>query len=115
MLTGNWQLNLVTLITQLVCVIISAIIAIFAVEPAGKSLKEKKFVSASALEKVSKFNIKSLWIHGILIALSIICYLFVRGVVLNIVRIALVFACADLIFYFLFIYFGIYHLSTLKK
>ncbi len=115
MLTSGWQLNLVNLITQLVCVILTAVIAIFAVAPAGNSLKEKKFVSASALEKINKFNIKSLWIHGLLIAASIICYLFVRGTVLNVIRIVLVFACADLIFYFLFIYFGIHHLSTLKK
>ncbi len=115
MLTNSWQLNLVTLITQLVCVIISSVIGLFAVIPAGISLKEKKFVSASAMEIIGKFNVKSLWIHGIIIVLSIICYLFVRGVVLSIVRIALVFACADLIFYFLFIYFGIHYLSTLNK
>ncbi len=115
MLNSSWQLNLITLFAQLVCVILATVIALFAIIPVGKSLKEKKFISASALEKVSKFNVKSLWIHGILIVLSIICYLFAKGTFISIVRITLTFACANAIFYFLFLYFGIRILSDIKK
>ncbi len=111
MANASYQLNFVTLITMVVCLALASVFYLFAVSGVGASLKATKTVSASAMAKLNKFNVKAIWIHAIVLAISLICFLFVQGMVLYVARIALLFTCADFILYFLFVYFGIHTMA----
>jgi len=106
-LSASYQLNFVNLITMVVLLIFASAFYIAAIRPVGKSLKEKSGITFSAMEKLSKFNTKSLWIHALLLILALTCYMFAQGVFGFIVRITMLFAFVNVVAYFLFFYFGI--------
>ncbi len=115
LLNGSFQLSFTTLTSMLILIILATILSVFAIKGVGKSLKEKKIVSSSALTKLGKINVKSIWIHGAVIGITLICHLFATGMFLYIARIALIFACTNIITYFIFLYFGILTLAEAKK
>ena len=115
LLNGSFQLNFVTLGTMVVCLILGALLDYFAVLPVGVGLKNKKAVTTDAMAALNKFTVKEIWIHGLLFLITLICYLFARGVFMNIVRTFLIFICADFACYFIFLYFGVHTLSSSKE
>lgn len=114
MITSSYQLNFVTLITILVLLVLGAVLSLVALRPVGQSLKNNSRVSASAIEKLNKLNLKSVWIHAILLIVSLICIMFVRGNMMYVVRFSMVFAFANAATYFTFLYFGIRTLASNK-
>lgn len=115
MLNNGFMLNFFTLITMAVLMVIAAVIYMLALNPIGASLKEKKLITASALAKMLKFNLKSIWIHAAIFAIALICYMFARGNFFYIVKTVITFSVANLVLYYVFVAFGVKTLSEMKK
>lgn len=115
MLNSAFMLNFYTLAAMIVFAVIAAIIYIGALSPIGASYKEKNMISASALIKMKKFNLKSIWIHAAIFAVALICLMFARGDFFYIVKAALTFSVSNFVLYFVFLVFGVNTLAELKK
>lgn len=107
---GSFMLNVATLISFIVLLILSAVLMIQAVAPIGAMLKEGKNVSAG-FKALSKNAVRFTWIHALILALTILCLFFISGPAIYVVRCAMIFAAADFLLYFAFVYFGIYTLA----
>jgi len=107
MLTSSYQLNFITLITMCVVMILAAVLYVLPIRGIGQSLKEKKFVSAPAVAALNKYNLRILLIHAAILFVSLICFLFVKGNFMYVVRIAMLFSAVNAAAYFIFFYFGI--------
>lgn len=99
------MLTIATLITMVLLMAIAAIFYWNAVSD----------VNQNGLKSLSKANAKAIWLHAILFAISIIGWLFARGIWVYITKALLVFSCANFIFYFLFFVFGTYTYNEYKK
>ncbi len=72
-------------------------------------------ISKDGVKALSKTNEKAIWLHAILLALSIVGWLFARGIWVYITKALLAFSCANFIFYFLFFVFGVTTYAEYKK
>lgn len=115
LLTASYQLNLTTFLTMLIVMILSTVHTVFALRPIGTSLAEKGSITSAAFEKLSKFNVKSLWIHFVILMISLVCMMFVQGSFAFVVRITTVFSIANVATYFTFVVFGIHTMADSKK
>ncbi len=112
MITSSYQLNFVTLITMVVLLVLGALLSMFALRPVGESLKNSSHISVAAMEKLSSLNLKTIWIHAILLIVALLCIMFARGNFMYVARLSMVFAAANIATYFLIFYFGIKTLSS---
>ena len=111
-------LNLATLITMAVCIVLSTLFSAYAVSVIGSSVKEKGKISSQDMQKLGKINVKALLAHAILLAISILGLMVSRGNITYIFKTLMLFACANAIFHFVFVYFPIHSLKevqTLQK
>lgn len=102
------MLNLLTLIFFAVFAVFATVLYYYALLKATKG----------GLPALKKANVKMIWTHAILLALSLILYITVTGPAIYVVRSLLLFTCANFILYFIFIVFGINTVSEgmqLKK
>lgn len=107
MANASYQLNFVTLITMILCVVFAGIFYLYATNGIGKSLKKNGNINNAAIASMNKATVKGIWIHAVLLAASLICMFFAHGAVLYVARIVLLFTCANAILYSIFVYFGI--------
>ena len=114
-LNAAFTLHLASLIGILVLLAISAAISYFALHAIGKSAQDKSAIDANAMAQLGKYNLKVILVHAVLLTLSIIGRFFASGVLLSIAQAALVFTCANFIFYFVFLYFPVHTLFDMKK
>ncbi len=113
-LNSIFMLNLATLITMVIGLVLSVVLSICSVTPVGKALKENKQISASALPKLGKINVKVIWIHAAIFAVTLIAWLLARGSFLYIVKAVMTLTCSNAICHFIFLYFSVCTLSEVQ-
>ena len=114
-LNSTFMLNLATLITMVIGLGLCVVLSVYSVSPIGKALKENKLISTSALTKLNKINVKVIWIHAAIFAVTLIGWLLARGTYLYIVKAVMTLACSNAICHFIFLYFPVCTLSDIQK
>lgn len=113
---GAFVLNIASLVTMLILLILATAFLIYVAAPLAKSGKMGKSLLASPNNKhLSKANVKAIWIHACLFAISLLGWMFVKGSILFIFRIGLLFACASFATYFVFFAFGVYTAGKMQE
>ncbi|MBP5289032.1 MAG: hypothetical protein J6Z79_04075 [Clostridia bacterium] len=110
-----FQVNIATVIVLFVAMILAGLLFLYAVRPCGKALKEGKTISSALSGSVKKINIRALWIHAAIFALTIILWLTVQGTVVYVVRSVMIASLVNLGSYFLLFVFPAYTLSDVQQ
>lgn len=115
MANGAFQVNLATVITLFICLILAGIFFLFTVKPYGKALKEGKSIGPVLSGPTKKMNIRALWIHALIFAVTILIWMFAQGAIIYVVRAVMVASLINLGTYFALIIFPAYTLAETQK
>ncbi len=105
---GSFMLNLATIITMVLCLILITVFYCNAISPIGKALKEKKLSATGTKKALSKASIRCIWTHALAFAIALGAMFFTSGISLYIAKAVLMGACGSFAAFFVFIYFGIH-------
>lgn len=106
-----FMLNIATVITFVVCLILSFIFLYRPISALGSAQKNGKGIGTGDFAAFKRYSLKGILIHGILFAIVGALWMLVRGGAISIVMLALVSTVAHFASYFAFTYFGVKTLS----
>ncbi len=111
MVNKAFQVNLGTVIALYVCMLLAGIFFLFTVRPCGKVLKNKQSIRPVLSGPVKKMNIRCLWIHAIIFAVSLALVMLLRGSVVYIAYAVMVASVVNFVSYFALFLFPAYTLA----
>jgi len=111
----SFMFNVVSLITMIVCFLLSAWFSLLAVMPLGQKLAEGKSIVSAVKGTFLKFSTRGIWIRAIIFIVSLILQLFASGNFLYIFRIILFYSVTDFATYFIFTFIGAYTVAEQKE
>jgi hypothetical protein len=115
MVNRNFMLGFPTLITLLICFILSVCFAWKAIKPAANALANGKALAPIWSGSIMKWSMKGIWIHAALFIVVLLTWLFARGSIIYVILAIMTYTISNFVSYFVFTFFGIHALSELRR